>query len=1060
VTALADAHVGAGALAAGEAPPPPPPSGPLGRLLDRMRGITGGVDAYPLLVLSLLFLVDEFDTTTFATNSPEIKKYFGLNDNRFGLLIAVNAVVVLALAVPLGYLGDRLRRVRVAVIGAVIAGICTVGTGLAPMVWVLVVFRLGNGAGRLVNTSIHNSLLSDTYAPDTRPKVLGFHRNAEFLGTILGFIVTGTMGHLIGWKLTFILIGIPITGIVALLTRLREPRRGSTDDPDSAEEAERTEPIGFWPSVRTLTSVKTLKRQYTAWLFIGAGAVPLAIYLPLLQERVFHLNPLERGMIGAANAGCTLVGVFVSSAWTQRWFALGMGEPLRRAGLCLALVGVGLLGVAATRTLILNVPIGLAASFSIGCFYPPLLSTQALTSPAQVRTMSFSFGALFLGLGGVIFLVFFGRVSDDHGVQWAIAATVPFWLIGGAVLASARPYVEGDAGKALRLMAIRLQERRRRADAGDRSMLVCAGVDAGYDSVQVLFEVDLDVQEGEIVALLGTNGAGKSTLLKAISGLLDPSGGLIVFDGTDVTHMNPIERARLGIVQMPGGRSVFPTLTVNECLRLAGWLHKGDPAHVAQATEKALEYFPVLRDRSGQMAGNLSGGEQQMLGLAMAFISKPRLLMIDELSLGLAPTVVAQLVEIVRAIHAQGTTVIVVEQSVNVALLLAQRAVFMEKGEVRFSGPTADLLERDDILRSVFLQGAASHTGDAPARTNERLALPPVEDDAPVILELDDVSVSFGGVRAVNGTSLTLRQGEILGLIGPNGAGKTTLFDLISGFVSPTHGRIRFHGTDITDDPPDKRARIGLGRSFQDARIFPSLTVVENLAVALERHLEVRDPIAASLALPAVAETEVAVRERVDQLVQLLGLGAFANKFAGELSTGSRRIVDLGMAIAHSPSVLLLDEPSSGIAQRETEALGPLLLRIQAELACSLLVIEHDMPLITSVSHTMCALELGTPIVTGTPAEVVENPRVIASYLGTNERVVQRSGDAGHALEEVFADLHEHDDDIGDEVFVPPVRTPRQPRVAARNGNGNGTASNGAVGSARSSGRTRKPTPR
>src|SRR5205807_2231672 len=205
-----------------------------------------------------------------------------------------------------------------------------------------------------------------------------------------------------------------------------------------------------------------------------------------------------------------------------------------------------------------------------------------------------------------------------------------------------------------------------RLSAGDRSLLLCAGVDVAYDSVQVLFGVDFDVREGEIVALLGTNGAGKSTLLKAISGLVEPASGAIFFDGQDVTHKGPQESAALGIVQMPGGRSVFPTLSVDECLRLAGWAHRADPEHVKRATALALEQFPVLQQRRSTMAGDLSGGEQQMLGLAMALIAKPRLLMIDELSLGLAPTIVSRLVEIVRAIHEQGTTVIVVEQSVKI----------------------------------------------------------------------------------------------------------------------------------------------------------------------------------------------------------------------------------------------------------------------------------------------------------------------------------------------------------------------------------------------------------
>src|SRR5947207_882526 len=154
-----------------------------------------------------------------------------------------------------------------------------------------------------------------------------------------------------------------------------------------------------------------------------------------------------------------------------------------------------------------------------------------------------------------------------------------------------------------------------------------------------------------------------------------------------------------------------PPVPVADALRLAGWSHRDDPGHRKEAPARPLEQFPVLDRRRSTMAGDLSGGEQQMLGLAMALISKPRLLMIDELSLGLAPTIVSSLVEIVQAIHEQGTTVIVVEQSVNVALTLAERAVFMEKGEVRFSGPAGDLLERPDVLRSVFLEGAAAAMG-------------------------------------------------------------------------------------------------------------------------------------------------------------------------------------------------------------------------------------------------------------------------------------------------------------------------------------------------------------
>jgi ABC-type branched-subunit amino acid transport system ATPase component len=529
------------------------------------------------------------------------------------------------------------------------------------------------------------------------------------------------------------------------------------------------------------------------------------------------------------------------------------------------------------------------------------------------------------------------------------------------------------------------------------AFLTCRGIDVAYDQVQVLFGVDLDVQEGEIVALLGTNGAGKSTLLKAISGLVDPIAGTIAFDGGDITHADAVATSKLGIIQVPGGRAVFPTLTVAEHFRCGTWLYASeDDAEVQARVDRVLELFPRLRERWDQMAGNLSGGEQQQLGLGMAFVAKPRLLIIDELSLGLAPTIVEQLLGIVRAIHDQGCTIVLVEQSVNVALTIASRAYFMEKGEVRFSGPTQELLERGDILRSVFLQGAASGKGaKARARAGASPVAPSKEAGArtegPPVLEVNGLTRRFGGITAVDDVSFALAPQEILGLIGPNGAGKTTVFDLISGLLPTDGGRIAFRGADITGWGPDRRASFGLGRSFQDARIFPTLTVAENIAVALERHIDTRDHLAALLNLPAMQESELDVAYTVEDLIELMNLGAFRDKFVAELSTGSRRIVDLAMAIAHDPAVLLLDEPSSGIAQRETEALGPLLKRIQSETGCAMLIIEHDMPLITSVSDEILALDLGRVLVRGTPAEVTSDPQVVESYLGGDLAVIRRS---------------------------------------------------------------------
>ena len=232
------------------------------------------------------------------------------------------------------------------------------------------------------------------------------------------------------------------------------------------------------------------------------------------------------------------------------------------------------------------------------------------------------------------------------------------------------------------------------------------GLDFSYGHVQVLFDVDVHVRTGEVLALLGTNGAGKSTLLRVLSGLESPSAGIVCHHGTDITSMPAVDRVRRGIVQLPGGKAVFPSLTVLENLLAGAWPHIWDRNALDERIGGALERFPALRERLEQPAGTLSGGEQQMLALAKALLLDPDVLCIDELSLGLAPVIVQQLMETVEALRADGLTMIIVEQSLNVALALADRAVFMEKGEVRFQGAAQELAERDDLARAVFLGGS------------------------------------------------------------------------------------------------------------------------------------------------------------------------------------------------------------------------------------------------------------------------------------------------------------------------------------------------------------------
>ena len=525
-----------------------------------------------------------------------------------------------------------------------------------------------------------------------------------------------------------------------------------------------------------------------------------------------------------------------------------------------------------------------------------------------------------------------------------------------------------------------------RPGPGASVLLDVSGLRVAYDGVPVVFGVDLAVEEGEIVALLGTNGAGKSTVLRAVSGLVAPSEGTVVFAGETVSGMSPQAIARLGIAQVPGGRGVFPTLSVAENLRVAGWLRRQDPG-LAADIEEVTDRFPVLANRADTPAGALSGGEQQMLSLAMAFLMRPRLLLIDELSLGLAPGVVEILVEWVRAVAEAGTTVVIVEQRVNTALRLARRAVFVEKGEIRFAGLTEDLLDRPDILHSVYLQGArvpATPAGGDPKRPYP--AAEPGSGTRRVVVETRGLTKRYGGTYAVDGVDLSVSEGEIVGLIGPNGAGKTTLFDLVTGLARPDAGTVWLSGVDVSDWPADARARHVLGRSFQDTRLWPSLTVTDAIAVAFERHHRAPAAIPAMFGLPVSTDAEAAVREQTAALINDLGLRPFRDKFVAELSTGTRRIVEIATLLAHRPAILLLDEPGSGIAQKETEALVPLLRDLRAELGCTLVVIDHDTTLLARLTERLVALQQGRIIADGPPEAVLDEPDVLASFLGSGAR--------------------------------------------------------------------------
>jgi branched-chain amino acid transport system ATP-binding protein len=960
------------------------PSSPESSLLPRRswRALLRDIDprtiegpGFVLFVLCLTSLCARIDEQAVGVLLPQIRSDFGVDLAFVGTVAAFAGILFTVIALPLGYLADRVRRVTMIRAGTLLTAGAITATGVVGGPATFAGARLAHGLATGIAPPASFPLTTDYFGPRSRARVFAVTFAAAQLGYIIGPAIAGIAGDRIGWRATLVVLG-GIALAAGLLTfGMREPVRGQQDRPHP--EAPLGPPPSFAESYRAAASIATLRRFWYITPFVGARGIFALVILPIFLTDVYQLSTTQLGFLLSLNGFSGLIGLLVAGPFGAYLLRERPGRFMTVLG-CAPFVQAAVIVLVALR---LPLPVAIALlqlnviAEVIG--QPGGYTLMSMVVPSRIRGLGLATNVPWQ-LMNLIMLPFLLRAMLTIGLPHGLLLLVPLLVIGGLILVTGAPGVERDIRAA---RAADAADEAARANAG--TLLVCRSVEVAYGGVQVLHRVDLDVQAGEIVALVGTNGAGKSTLLRAIAGISEASGGAIVFDGRDITHLPPHAIATTGVVSMPGGAAVFPALTVAENLRSAAWTLRGDEATAAARTEEVLELFPILRERLDAQAGTLSGGEQQMVGLAQALLMGPRLLLVDELSLGLAPAVVEQLLGVLRRLNDGGTTIVLVEQSLNVALTIADRAVFMEKGEIRFDGPTEELLARPDLVRSVFMGGAAGGTRTAAKR-------PAVTAAAPV-LTVDDLAVSFGGVVALAGVDLEVLPGEVVGVIGPNGAGKTTLFDCISGFVTADRGRIALAGVDVTSHEPDERARLGLGRSFQNARLFPALTVRENLATALERKA-VRNPLLAAVWAPQVRAAERRIARQVDRLVDLLGLGAYADSTLAELSTGSRRAVDVACIIALEPSVLLLDEPSSGLAQAETEALGPLLSRIVRETGCGMVVIEHDIPLVTALSDRMLAMEAGAVIARGTPEQVRTDPRVLTSYLAASNDVVQRSG--------------------------------------------------------------------
>lgn len=976
------------------APPPPAEAGPLREPESAPSfwrelagtfwpfGYAGRRAGFYILALTVAGIATGADFQIFFVLGAQVQAAFG--GVQFLLLASLlNSTVTLIVVPAAGYLADRVSRVWLLRFGGLLSAGGLALVGLATSAGSLIGFKLLSTAGSYgISQSVSGPLTADYVVPESRGKAFGLISLGTGLGSIVAPIGIGVVGTLSGWRTAFFAIAAVSLPFVLLYFALREPKRGELDRLAAGAQPAPPEPaVPLRDALRRAARVTTLRRLWLAQVLMSTAGVTNLIAITYYAV-TWRLNPAEYGLVIAAGGAATLAVLFFAGPLTE----MLMRQPARSmaflAGLAVLLIGCQVVlwaapsvFVAAAATAVVTV----AITLSTPSYSPVLNALLSLTVPPRIRGFGMNSIAPFAVAGQLLGLVAFSVLGvnlvpyRDQFLPFTV-----FYLGAAAVYLAATSGVAKDIRTALAAAAAGEATRAAR-DAGQAKLLVVRGLEMTLGGAQVLFGTDFDVSEGEIVALLGTNGAGKSTLLRAIAGLEPITGGAVFLEDVDVTYLPAHERARAGLAMVGGGRAVFPNLTVRQNLALGG----SEP-------EAVLGLFPALRDRQGTRAGDLSGGEQQMLCLAQALIERPRLLLVDELTLGLAPQVVEELLRALRRARDAGTTIVLVEQSVNLALTIADRAVFMEKGEVRFEGAAADLLRRGDLVRSAFL--GASHSGDLSRnRPFEAATEGDFERNGGPVLEARELQVAYGGVTALDGAGVSIRLGEVVGFIGPNGAGKSTLFDCLSGFVRPDGGRVALLGQDVTDLRAEVRAKLGLVRSFQNVRLFPALTVRETIAVAFERHLGRQPAALNALWFPARA-TERRLARRVDNLVQSLGLGPHQDKFVGELSTGTRRIVDLACLLAAEPKVLLLDEPSSGLAQAETEELGPLIGRIGKETGCAVLVIEHDLALVRSLSQRMYALDRGRVIAEGTPEEVLADDQVVQSYLAGSEAALRRSG--------------------------------------------------------------------
>ncbi len=682
-----------------------------GEQMSLRTGIARG-GAFTFIVLLIINSLDELESAALTVLAPDIRDSFGVSDGTIVFVSSAASSFLILGAMPMGWLADRHRRSRIIGITGIIFSIMVVLTGFVVNAFQMFLTRLGVGISKSSTITAHGSLLADTYPIAVRGRMtattMGFGAAIGALSPALVGLVAHIAGGDEGWRWPFLLLGIPVAIAALLAFKIKDPQRGKQEMMEVLGEVVADTPtkISVEAAFSRLKQIGTLKSVWAAFAALGFGLFTGPVVAGIYLEDHFGVETLERGLLQSIGA----VAVIAILPYTSRRYDATFRENPTKA---LRLIGLLLLPVAIVVPIQYSMP-NVAAFTGVGIIAQVLQMTafsmtgpvvQSVT-PYRLRGMGSALGSLyvfFIGATGGALLA--GFLTDAIGPRATVMIIViPAMLIGALLLLRGSMLIRSDLAAISReLHEEHAEMALRAADPASLPALQVNGVDFSYGNIQILFDVGFEVRKGEVLALLGTNGAGKSTILRVIAGLGTPSQGVVRMNGQTITYVSPEQRGKLGIRLLPGGKGVFPTMSVRENLEIAAFVYRADAADAERRTQRVLALFPSLQAAIDRPAASMSGGEQQMLALAATLLHEPEILIIDELSLGLAPLVVQHLIGVLEQLKAEGATIVIVEQSINVALALADRAVFLEKGRVRFEGDAKELLERGDLVRAVFL---------------------------------------------------------------------------------------------------------------------------------------------------------------------------------------------------------------------------------------------------------------------------------------------------------------------------------------------------------------------